>query len=198
MAGVEDCRQAYRWLLENGPAGPGPAARVWVAGDSAGGNLTLSLIAWVRDAGLRLPDAAVALSPATDSTMGSPSLHSNIPSDPMLGPMFGPLAKTPRVLLLWMAWFQSRITPCAPEVSPVFGDLSRLPPVLVQVSDAEMLRDDSRRYVNRAVAAGSPVQLQTWDHMVHVWQIFHPDLAEGRDAIEEIRKFLERPAGAHE
>ena len=198
MAGVEDCRKAYRWLLENGPAGPGPAARVWVAGDSAGGNLTLSLIAWVRDAGLRLPDAAVALSPATDSTMGSPSLHSNIPSDPMLGPMFGPLAKTPRVLLLWMAWFQSRITPCAPAVSPVFGDLSRLPPVLVQVSDAEMLRDDSRRYVNRAVAAGSPVQLQTWDHMVHVWQIFHPDLAEGRDAIEEIRKFLERPAGAHE
>jgi monoterpene epsilon-lactone hydrolase len=75
-------------------------------------------------------------------------------------------------------------------VSPVYGDLSRLPPVLVQTSEAEMLRDDARRYVNRAVAAGSPARLQTWDHMVHVWQIFHPQLAEGRDALDEIRKFL--------
>jgi acetyl esterase/lipase len=190
MQGIEDCRAAYRWMLENGPTGPAPAAKVWVAGDSAGGNLTLSLIAWVRDQGLRLPDAAVALSPATDSTLASPSLQSNIPTDPMLGPLFGRLAKIPHTVVLWMTWLQNRITPRSPVISPVYGDLSRLPPVLVQVSDAEMLRDDSRRYVNRAVAAGSPVKLQSWNHMVHVWQIFHPDLAEGRDALEEIRKFL--------
>ncbi|HWS76693.1 MAG TPA: alpha/beta hydrolase fold domain-containing protein, partial [Quisquiliibacterium sp.] len=65
-----------------------------------------------------------------------------------------------------------------------------LPPVLVHASEAEMLRDDGRRYANRAAAAGSPVQLQTWNHMVHVWQIFHPDLPEGREAFEEIRRFL--------
>jgi acetyl esterase/lipase len=62
--------------------------------------------------------------------------------------------------------------------------------VLVQASEAEMLRDDARRYVNRAVAAGSPAQLQTWEHMVHVWQIYHPDLPEGRAALDEIGKFL--------
>jgi acetyl esterase/lipase len=161
-----------------------------VAGDSAGGNLTLSLIAWVRDAGLRAPDAAVALSPATDATLASPSLRAHVASDPMLGPLFGWLARIPRALLLWAGWWQTRINPRDPVVSPVYGDLSRLPPVLVQASEAEMLRDDARRYVNRAVAAGSPVQLQTWDHMVHVWQIFHPELTEGREAIEEIRKFL--------
>lgn len=189
-AGIEDCRSAYRWLLENGPHGASPATKVWIAGDSAGGNLTLALVAWVRDAGLRAPDAAVALSPATDSTLASPSLRANIPSDPMLGPLFGRLAKVPNALLLWASWLQTRINPRDPVVSPVYADLSRLPPVLVQASEAEMLRDDARRYVNRAVAAGSPVQLQTWAHMVHVWQIYHPELPEGRDALDEIRKFL--------
>lgn len=189
-AGIDDCRSAYRWMLENGPDGVSPAAKVWVAGDSAGGNLTLSLINWVRDEGLRAPDGAVALSPATDCTLGSPSLRANIRTDPMLGPLFGKLAKLPDAVLLWMGWLQTRINPRDPIISPVHADLSRLPPVLVQASRAEMLHDDARRYVNRAIAAGSPVRLQTWDHMVHVWQIYHPELAEGREALEEIRKFV--------
>jgi len=189
-AGIEDCRRAYRWLLDNGPDGQAPASALFVAGDSAGGNLTLALIAWVRDQGLRAPNAAVALSPATDGTLGSPSLKSNLASDPMLGPLFKSLAKIPRTLLLWGAWLLTRVRPSDPVVSPVFGDLSGLPPLLVHASEAEMLRDDSRRYVNKAIAAGSPVTLQTWSHMVHVWQIFYPELPEGRAALEEIGKFL--------
>jgi monoterpene epsilon-lactone hydrolase len=189
-AGIEDCRTAYRWMLENGPNGPERARAVFVAGDSAGGNLTLSLIAWVRDQGLRAPDAAVVLSPATDTTLSSPSLKTNLRSDAMLGPLFGKLTKVPRTLLLWFGWIQTRIKPSDPLVSPVYGDLSNLPPVLVHASEVEMLRDDSRRYVNRARAAGSPVKLQTWNHMVHVWHIFNPELPEARDALEEIRKFL--------
>jgi acetyl esterase/lipase len=190
MAGIEDCRSAYRWMLDHGPQGPGPAAAVYVAGDSAGGNLTLSLLAWVRDAGLRAPNAAVALSPLTDATLASPSLRGNIPTDPMLGPLFGFLAKIPRTVTLWIGLLQARINPRNPAVSPVHGSLAGLPPVLVQASEAEMLHDDARRYVNRAAAAGSPVRLQTWNHMVHVWQIFHPELPEGREAFEEIRRFL--------
>jgi len=190
MAGIEDCRTAYRWMLEHGPNGPEPARTVFVAGDSAGGNLTLSLIAWVRDQGLRAPDAAVALSPATDSTLSSPSLAANVRSDAMLGPLFGPLTRVPKALLLWVGWIQTRINPRNPAVSPVYGDLSNLPPVLVHASEIEMLFDDSRRYVNRAQAAGSPVRLQTWNHMVHVWHIFNPELTEARDALAEIGKFL--------
>lgn len=190
LAGIEDCRTAYRWMLEHGPSGPEPVRAVFVAGDSAGGNLTLSLIAWLRDHGVRAPDAAVALSPATDSTLASPSLRANVRSDAMLGPLFGPLAKVPRTLLLWIGWFQNRINPRSPVISPVYGDLSNLPPVLVHASEVEMLFDDSRRYVNRAQAAGSPVKLQTWNHMVHVWHIFNPELTEARDALDEIGKFL--------
>ena len=190
IAGIEDCRSAYRWMLENGPQGPGPASAVFVAGDSAGGNLTLSLIAWVRDQGLRAPDAAVALSPATDATLSSPSLKAHLHSDAMLGPLFARLARVPHAALLWFGWIQGRINPKDPVVSPVYGDLSNLPPVLVQASEIEMLLDDSRRYVNRAQAAGSPVRLQTWGHMVHVWQIFNPELPEAREALAEIGKFL--------
>ena len=189
-AGIEDCRAAYRWLLDHGPAGAGAARTVFVAGDSAGGNLTLSLIAWVRDTCLRAPNAAVALSPATDATLASPSLRKHRESDPMLGPLFGKLAGVPQVLLLWLGWLLVRINPRDPSISPLRGDLSRLPPVLVQVSEVEMLRDDGRRYVNRARAAGSPVRLQSWAHMVHVWQIFNPELPEARQALAEIGVFL--------
>ena len=190
LAGIEDCRAAYTWMLDNGPNSSAPASAVFIAGDSAGGNLTLSLINWIRDQGLRTPNAAVALSPATDSTMGSPTLKAHVETDPMLGPLFKKLTKVPRSVLLWIGLFTNRMRPCDPRISPIYADLSRLPPVLVHASHTEMLRDDAIRYVNRAVAAGSPVHIQTWNHSVHVWHIFHPQLAEGREAMEEIRKFL--------
>jgi acetyl esterase/lipase len=162
-----------------------------VAGDSAGGNLTLSLLSWIRDQGLRAPNAAVALSPATDASLGSPSLTGNMATDPMLGPLFKPLAKVPRTVLLWGAWLQTRMRPNHPVVSPVFGDLSGLPPLLLHASESEMLIDDSRRFVNKAAAAGSPVTLQTWNHMVHVWHIYYPQLPEAHQAFAEIGKFLQ-------
>jgi acetyl esterase/lipase len=190
-AGIEDCRSAYRWILEHGPTGAAPAHTVFVAGDSAGGNLTLSLIQWVRDQRLRAPDAAVALSPLTDATLASPSLRTHIDSDPMLGPLFGPMARIPNTLLLWIGWIQTRINPRDPVISPLRGDLAGLPPVLLQASEAEMLFDDSQRYANRAQAAGSQVRLQRWTHMVHVWQIFNPELPEAREALAEIGKFLD-------
>lgn len=189
-AGIEDCRTAYRWLLDHGPDGRAPLAKLWVAGDSAGGNLALALAAWIRDAGLRAPDGVVAFSPLTDTTLASPSLRANLPSDPVLAPLFRGLARFPDTMLRWLMWFQQRMPPPDPRISPVYGDLARLPPILVQVSEAEMLRDDARRYVNRAQAAGSPVRLQTWDHVVHAWPIFHRELPEAREALDEVRKFL--------
>ncbi|MBL8398677.1 MAG: alpha/beta hydrolase [Candidatus Accumulibacter sp.] len=193
-AGIDDCRSAYDWLVANGPQGPAPAKVLFVAGDSAGGNLTLSLLAALRDEGARRPDAAVALSPVTDMTLGSPSIKSNRLTDPLLGPVLAPLLWLPRSTLLWIGWLQSRTPPARPLISPLFGDLANLPPILIQASDAEMLRDDCIRYTNKARAAGSPVRLQLWSRVVHVWQIFYPDLAEARQAFDEIDKFLKQVA----
>ena len=190
--GIEDCRAAYQWIINHGPAGSEPADLIYTAGDSAGGNLALTLSAWTRDQRLRLPDAVIALSPATDITLSSPSLTSNLATDPMLGPQFGRLARIPKWLLWWAAWFSARIPPSSPLVSPAFGDLSRLPPTLVQASDAEMLLDDSLRYVNKACAHGSTAVLQTWPHMIHVWQFFESELPEAQEAFEQIHRFLEQ------
>jgi monoterpene epsilon-lactone hydrolase len=192
IEGIEDCRAAYRWILDNGPEGPSPAGETFVSGDSAGGNLSLSVVAWARDQGLRLPNAVVAFGPATDAMLSSPSMVHNASTDPMLGPVLSMLPRVPRFLRFWMAWFYKRMLPCDPTISPAMGDLSGLPPILIHASEAEMLLDDSRRYVNKARASGSPVTLQLWPHMVHVWHIFEHKLPEARHAFEEIGKFIER------
>ena len=193
--GIDDCRNAYRWILSNGPEGVEDIDFVVVAGDSAGGNLALSLIAWVRDQRLRDPDAALAFSPAVDSAMMSPSLSINVASDPMLGPQLGFLTRVPKIVLWWLSWAASRIRPGDAIVSPLRGDLSGLPPVLIQVSEAEMLFDDTRRYVAKAQAAGSPVEMQHWPFMVHVWQIFTPELPEAGAAYDNITEFLNSVEG---
>lgn len=189
--GIGDCRTAYRWLLENGPGGSGAASSVFMGGDSAGGNLSLMMSAWVRDEGLRAPDGVFALSPLADSTYSGSTIRTNLETDIMLGPMFGALLKIPRFILSWIFFLENRIRPSDPLVSPVFGDLSGLPPILIQVSEAEMLLDDARRYVNKARAAGSPVQLQSWPGLLHVWQIFHPDVPEARDALNRIGDYIQ-------
>lgn len=196
-AGIDDCRAAYRWIVDNGPEGAGPAAAVFVAGDSAGGNLALSLIAWLRDgAGARgaprQADGAIALSPLTDGTFSSPSLTRNVDADVMLGPMASMILRVPRPLLLWSSWLQNRMRPVDPVVSPLRGDLSGLPPTLVQASEAEILIDDARRYVNKARSAGSPAELETWHGMVHVWQAFGAGLPESADAFERMAAFVRR------
>ncbi len=188
--GIEDARRAYRWMLEHGPDGVSSAQAVFVAGDSAGANLTLALLAWARDHKLRAADAAVAIAPPTDGTFASPSLRANLATDYMLGPAYGWVLRLPRTLILWLGWLRAGIRPNDPQVSPAFGDLSKLPPTLVHVSETEMLLDDARRYVNRAREAGSPATLQTWNRTLHVWHIFHPELPEAEEAYAEIGKFI--------
>jgi acetyl esterase/lipase len=188
--GIEDCQAAYRWILEHGPDGSDRPRRLYLGGDSAGGNLSLMLTAWARDEGLRMPDGVVALSPLTDSSYSGPSIPGNVATDTMLGPLFGRLLKVPRPVLAWLFALENRFRPVDPQVSPLFGDLAGLPPTLVQVSEAEMLLDDARRYVNKARAAGSPARLQVWPGLLHVWQILNPEVPEAVEAFERIGDFI--------
>jgi monoterpene epsilon-lactone hydrolase len=195
IEGIDDCHEAYRWVLANGPDGETPLDAFYIAGDSAGGSLTLETIAWARDQQLRPVDAAIAFSPSTDLAMGSPSLRSNIDTDPMLGPMFGKLIKLPLLLQWWMTWFGSRMPPSDPRMSPLRGELHELPPVLLLASEAEMLFDDSRRYAVKAAAAGSQAELATWPFMVHVWPMFTPELPEAEEAYQRIASFVAEQQG---
>ncbi len=193
MAGVDDCRTAYDWMLEHGPEPTDlKASAVFVGGDSAGGNLTLSLLAWLRDTGRRLPNAALALSPVTDERMVNPSIQRNLERDLLLRPLARGVRKIPRPLLVTGKWLFTGRGPTNPVISPLHGDLSGLPPILVHVCDDEMLLDDGRRYVNKAVASGTDAVLQRWQHVPHVWQIFYPYLPQSVEAFDEIEGFLGR------
>ncbi|MEL6686086.1 MAG: alpha/beta hydrolase [Pseudomonadota bacterium] len=189
---ISDARAAYHWILDNGPDGPAPVKALGVAGDSAGGNLTLMISNYARDHGLRAADAIFALSPSVDSTAASPTFKANLETDLMLQPLLTPLVKVPRTLLLLGMKKSINMNPSDTDVSPVFADLSGLPPTLVQVSSAEMLYGDAVRYVNKAKAEGTDATLQAWSHMPHVFQIFDDVLPEAHDALDEAAAFFKQ------
>ena len=186
----EDTRLAYSWIFENGPKGKSPSDIVFVAGDSAGGNLGLSIVAWARDKQLPKASGVIGLAPLTDATLSGPSWRANRHSDPVLGPAIGKLLGIPKGILSLV----SRYTTGAPVndhyISPLLGDLSNLPPILLQVSRDEMLFSDSQRYANKAKAAGGDVTLQVWPTMVHVFQVFGPELPEAAEAFSRIAAFI--------
>ncbi len=185
-----DARSAYRWIMENGPDGQSPVQDMFIAGDSAGGTLTLTTIAWARNEGLPAVNGAIAMAPLTDSTMSSPSWRTNLETDPFLGPMMGQLFKLPKFLVALIMRASSGTALNNPEISPLLGDLSNLPETLIQVSRHELLFDDSQRYANKASSAGSKVSLQVWPIMVHVFQAFGPELPEANDALHHIGEFI--------
>lgn len=189
---IADARATYHWILENGPDGPSPVKALGVAGDSAGGNLTLMIANYARDNALRPADAIFALSPSADSTAASPTFKANLETDLMLQPLLRPLVKVPRTLLLLGMKKSINMNPSDPDVSPIFADLSGLPPILVQASASEMLYGDAVRYVNKAKAQGTDATLQAWSHMPHVFQIFDDVLPEAHDALDEAAAFFKR------
>jgi len=188
--GMEDCWAAYQWLLNNGPDGPALAEKVAIGGDSAGANLTLCMLNWIKAHNIRKPDAAFTISAPVDSTMTSPSIRKNYETDIMLQPLAAPVLKIPRALALWGLWRMGKMSPASPDASPIFADLSGLPPLLMHVSAAEMLYDDTRRYTNKARSQGSDVTMQSWAHVCHVWHAFDLMIPEARHALDEIGAFL--------
>lgn len=176
-AGLEDCVTAHDWLIANGPSGPGPARATFIAGDSAGGNLTLATLLALRDRKRPLPAGGIPLSAATDFTLASESLKTV--HDPII---------SARTMPEFRDRYLDKADPHNPLASPVFGDFRGIPPLLIQVGEHEMLRDDSVRVAKKAQADGIPVKLEVWPGMVHVFQI--RGLPESREAIKHIADFM--------
>ncbi len=178
-AALDDAVAAYRWLLANG-ADP---LHVAVIGDSAGGNLAFAMLLKARDEGLRLPAAAVGLSPWLDLTLESPSLKRNAKADPMLN-----ADEAPKLV----RYYLNDLDPRLPYASPLHGDPAGLPPTLIQVGSDEMLHDEAVRMAEKLRAAGREVELEIWPRMPHVWHLFASILPEARQAIARIGSFLQR------
>jgi monoterpene epsilon-lactone hydrolase len=177
-AALEDVLTAYEWLIEQGIE----PEQIAVAGDSAGGNLALAALLSLRDRNRPLPAGAVLMSPWTDLAATGESYETRAASDPLNN----------RSMLLAVArnYLGASGDPRDPLASPLYADLSGLPPLLIQVGDREVVLDDARMFADKARAAGVTVDLEVWDEMIHVFQLFPSELPEARRAIARIGDFL--------
>jgi monoterpene epsilon-lactone hydrolase len=118
-AAVHDALAALRWMYDHGPSGAALARATFVAGDSAGGGLTLATLIAARDAGVRLPNAAVAISAWTDLACTGNTMRTRADVDPMV---------TEAVLSRMMQDYLQGGDARQPLASPLYADLRGLPP----------------------------------------------------------------------
>lgn len=177
-AAVEDAVSGYRWLIRT--VDPG---RVVIAGDSAGGGLTLATLLALRDRGEPLPAGAALISPWVDLAATDPSLTDNAELDYLGG--------DPRFLRESATLYLGGADPRTALASPVHGDLSGLPPLLIQVGGLEMLHDQVERLARRAREHGVETELDVWPDMVHVWHAWGNLFGrQAREAIGRIAAFV--------
>jgi len=177
-AALEDVEACYRGLIDRG------IKKIALTGDSAGGNLALVLLsiasAQAGPAGIA-PEGAVALSPVTDLALTGESFETRAEADPYF--VKSQVAGLVRSYL-------GENDPKNPLASPLYWDLAGLPPVRVHVGDDEVLLDDSRRYVERAVAAGVDAKLDLWMGMPHGFVSSVGNLHAANQALGAIGTFL--------
>lgn len=185
-AAVDDAIAGLKFVRANGPSGEGEAESLFVAGDSAGGGLTLATLLAARERGIDQPNAAIAISAWTDLANTGESITSLADDDPQRSsvPMLDDLA------VQYLGVGDAR----DPLASPLYGDYGGLPPLLLQVGGSEMLLSDTTKAAERARAAGVDVIEEVWDDMFHVWHQYAPMLPEGRQAIERIGEFINQHA----
>jgi len=178
-AALDDCAAAYRWLLKDDIL----PQNIVVAGDSAGGNLTVTMLMKLRDSGNSLPAAAACLSPVTDLTTED-KLRKGF-KDPLL---------PPKATKLYTQSYVGHHDAHDPLISPVFGNLRGLPPLLVHVGEDEILRDDAIRITSLAKSADVDVRLEIYPRMWHVWQLYLA-LPQAVQSLGDIAQFLKSHLG---
>jgi acetyl esterase/lipase len=155
-AALDDCTSVYLWLIKQGIH----AQNIVVAGDSAGGNLTLAMLMRLRDAGYPLPSAAACLSPVTDLTSKA---------------NFGKEFKDPLIPYRTANFYRQSYVGNNDShnhlISPIYGNLKGLPPLLIHVGEEERLREDALHFTRAAKSAGVVVRLEIYPRMWHVFQI---------------------------
>jgi monoterpene epsilon-lactone hydrolase len=178
-AAPEDALTAFDWLRAQGFA----ADNIALAGDSGGGNLVLTTMLGLRDRGEPLPAAGVMMSPWTDLAATGESYQNRAAADP--------IHQRSMILALAKNYLGEGGDAFNPLASPLYADLTGLPPLLIQAGDRETVRDDATMLAAKARAAGVDAELQVFDGMIHVFQMF-PEIPQAAEAIAAIAAFLRR------
>ena len=175
-AAVDDAVAVFRWLISQGYN----ADDIVVAGDSAGGGLSVAMMLALRESGGPMPKAAFLLSPWLDLSASGESIETRRDRDPWFKPEDMPVAAS---------FYCDADEVRNPLVSPVYAEMHGMPKTYVQVGDDEILLSDATRLVDGIRAAGGDAEIEVFHEMWHVFQAFLLVVPEARDAI--------RTLGAH-
>jgi acetyl esterase/lipase len=178
-AALEDAYASYKWLMTRGYK----PENIVLAGDSAGGGLSMALTMYLRDQGEPLPGGIIAMSPWTDLTASGETYESNFDKDPLYGGT--------KESLIYINAYPGEHDKKDPYISPAFGSFEGFPPMLIQVGSNEMLLSDSETVASKAREAGVKVRLSIYEGMFHVFQMAYTAIPESKKAWMEAGKFLD-------
>ena len=182
-AALDDALKIYHWLLAQGTS----SANIIIAGDSAGGGLSVATVLALKDKNVSLPAAVLCLSPWVDLTLKNQSHITKAKVEALL---------QKDVLREWALCYTDESNLTNPLVSPIFADFHGFPPLLIQVGSEEILFGDSILLAEKAKADGADVTLKIWDGIWHVWQARGGLLPENKKTFEEIGQFVRNQFGS--
>ncbi len=177
-AALDDSLNVYKAVLEKGYK----AENILMMGESAGGGLSLALLLKLRDNGIPLPSAAVAISPWTDLSCSSETyLTKNKVS---LAPL--------NSWNVFSHYYVAKSDVRNPYISPLFGDLKGLPPLFINSGNSDELFDDGKKFAQKAKQAGVDVFFREGEGMVHCYPMMAPFFPEATEAMNEIVQFIKQ------
>lgn len=174
-AATEDAMRVWNHLMLQGYA----ARDIILTGDSAGGNLALSLTLRLKAEGRLLPRGLVLMSPWTDLTSSGPSFTTKAKVDPVLN--------RPYIDRMVAAYAPGREL-TDPYISPLFGSFEGFPPTYIQAGENEILLSDSQRLQQTLADAGVLVRLDVYPGMWHVFQM--SPIKAARTAMDQNAEFI--------
>ena len=175
-AALDDSVKAYEWLLSSGFE-PG---NIIIAGESAGGGLCLATLLALKERGIRLPAAAVAISPWTDLTCSSDSYRTKNKVSP------APLDSW----FVFGQYYTGLHDATSPLISPLFGDLHGLCPIFLNSAVDDELYEDGEKFAAKAKAAGVDITFRAGKGMIHCYPLLAPMFREATEAMNEIAAFI--------
>jgi acetyl esterase/lipase len=175
-ASLDDSVKIYKWLLASGYQ----PENILIAGESAGGGLTLATLLALKEKNIPLPVAGVAISPWTDLTCSGNSYKTKNKFSP------APLNSW----FVFSKHYAGQTPADNPLISPLFGDLNGLPPLFINSGVADELFDDGEQFSLKAKDAGVDVIFRAGKGMVHCYPLLAPMFREATEAMNEIVGFV--------
>ncbi len=182
-AQLDDSVRAYRWLLAQGIE----AGHIATSGDSAGGNLAISVALKLREDGDPLPAALLPMSPWLDMEHKGETLESNAATDA--------LVQRPILEGMSTMFLGADGSATDPLANPLYADPAGLPPIFMNVGGHETLLDNAQRFEAMAKRAGVEVRLDVADGMQHVYPFLAGRAPEGDKAVNDMADWVRPKLG---